>query len=308
MHPFLRLTLCLALLLAACAAPPPSPNPATATATHTLAPTATPTATPTVTPSPTLTPEATATPAPIPVVSELLSGAKLVKSYDFSKDANGVSYPSDSVHRMADGTMRIDGLQTWDSNVRWDTPIQPGQAVVLDFKSGDTSVVYLDVGNFGDPAYRRVGFNVKGGKLLDDTFRGSTYDMSALPGTLGTIKPDAWYKAMFAVSPDGTVRMVIWDKNDPTKRVVREVANPEIAGKPMNLTAGAFSGALIIDQAEVFNFDTGQEEAFNSDVKKYENPPYNMHKVNTVIYQDTSFGDPKKIFQPGLAMYTMNNK
>ncbi|MBI4739952.1 hypothetical protein HY772_10600 [Candidatus Woesearchaeota archaeon] len=165
-------------------------------------------------------------------------------------------------------------------------------------------------------------------------------------------------------------------------------------------TAGAFSGALIIDQAEVFNFDTlkklpetsvpvqptaqptpvvvqppvvnppvgeqpnsvvtgfgdtpegnrwicrcswtdpttlfinpqfrfhlnvfdkanptqaiftqtyfpGQEEAFNSDVKKYENPPYNMHKVNTVIYQDTSFGDPKKIFQPGLAMYTMNNQ
>ncbi len=203
----------------------------------------------------TSTSEATATMAPIPVVSEFITGVKPVKSYDFNQNANGVSYPSASVFWMRNGTMQIEGLQTWGSNLRFDTAIQAGQAVVLDFKSGDTSVVFIDVGNFGDPAYRRVGFNVKGGKLLDDTFRGKTYDMSPLSGTLGTIKPDTWYKAMFAVGPDGTVRMVIWDPTDSTKRVVHDVANPDIAGKPMNLTLGAYSGALIIDQADVFKFD-----------------------------------------------------
>lgn len=204
------------------------------------------------------TKEPTATLEPLPVISDSLTGAQVTARYDFNSNRlDGWSYSSTTVRTMADGTVQLNGEGSWGSaSLNLEKALEPGTAVVVDIRATNGPMeLYMDTGTFGDADYRRVGVHIQQDRSVTaNIFEGSAFLQPALSGTLKTLHPEKWYRALFAVASDGTVRLVMWDRDDPTKQLQYNAAYPELAGKSMKFAAGVHTGVLNIDEAEVLAF------------------------------------------------------
>ena len=234
--------------------------------TSTQRPTATGTATPTRTPRPTSTPTPipTRTPIPQPTLPSPVSGALSSVDVRYHDDFERLAivywenYSPTNV-RVTRGLMEINGQYFWATGIALERTVKEkeGVLVLFEYDPGADFNIYLDVGDWDEPSYRRWGIYA-GTYFKMNVYKGSNSysDDNHLRGNL-TMKPNTWYYLLLAVDEDAKFVARVWEKNDSTHYAeCQQQFDNDWKGNSWEFRIGANEGKAYLDTFTVISFDT----------------------------------------------------
>ncbi len=218
---------CLALiLLTACNLPAPP------------TPTALPRVLPTATPQPSID--------PLSMAAEYLTDPRIVQ-YDPFNDMGGWNYRTDTGD-LTNGMFVLAGTPGWQSSFWPQKQFTEGQGLAIRFKvdhANARSEFVFVTGDWLTDTFRQFGiYNsfIPKGDLFQGTLNLGGYD---LQGTLD-IQADTWYELLLAVGRDGHFLAVVWNPDDPSQRVVHDIAGgPNWAGRSWVFLPKANAGETV---------------------------------------------------------------
>jgi hypothetical protein len=274
MKNFFCLILVLTIMLAACQSDPvvvterveseqesttitPASN-STSSPAKTTQPTKTPPSLPTKTSTRTPAPTRTLTPtiAPPEILAEFLEEVKVLSTDPFDGHSNWDTYPSTDKVYIRDGKLTINGTTFWQSSSTHKSSFRQGEGIYFEYKYSQNPEfeMYFDVGKWQTDTYRRFGVYGFGNPRANLWQGPNLIGWGYLVGNLDT-RPDTWYSILMAVGDDAEFLAIIWDPDDPAKRLVyNESINEKWIDKTWTFRFGANAGTIDVDNFGRFSF------------------------------------------------------
>ena len=149
--------------------------------------------------------------------------------------------------KVVDDYLKFIGRKDWQTGAMYNAIIPEGKSILLNFLFTPESEfnIFLESGNWADPAYRRFGVYMNGESFWSDMWTGET----PLGGDNWNIqpKPDTWYNLLLMADKDAKFTGYLWNPDDPENVAVyhREM-EADWGNLPWHMSVGANQGILQI--------------------------------------------------------------
>jgi endonuclease/exonuclease/phosphatase family metal-dependent hydrolase len=192
-----------------------------------------------------------------PVVSDSLISPTVLKSASFDSICSQQQWTASwDYQKIAEGRLEVTGVQDWQSGAYYNASVSEGNAFLLSFlyTQGSEFNIFLENGNWADPAYRRFGVYYNSNNFSSDMWKGET----PVGGDNWNIQADAdtWYNLLLIVDKDAHFTGILWNPAYPSNvAVYRREMGTDWSNLPWRLSIGANQGQVQIKDSFLIQHD-----------------------------------------------------